>query len=140
MVAGLALMAADFRPQDVSVYRPYPDEIPWELLALADPDESRVQGYADADLMRVAKLDDQVVGVYVISRLTPTVFELCNLAVAPGCRSRGLGRWLLGHAIGIAESKGGREILVRDAPLRGLFARLGFVTRGADLVLVLTPE
>lgn len=142
----------NFRPQDVNIFRPYPDEIPWELLLLADPDESSVYEYADADYMRVAKLDDEAIGVYVVRALSPTVYELCNLAVAPSWRGRGLGRWLLGHAIGIAESKGGREIVApiptlrsqRDAPpttnWRGLFERTGFVASGQELRLVLTPE
>lgn len=145
MVAPLALMTGDgFRPQDVSIFRPYADEIPWELLLLADPDEARVYEYADADYMRVAKLEDQALGVYVVRARSPTVFELCNLAVAPGWRGRGLGRWLLGHAIGIAESKGGREILIASAPpsagLKRLFERTGFVARGQGFELQLMPE
>ncbi|MEM8769790.1 MAG: GNAT family N-acetyltransferase [Pseudomonadota bacterium] len=129
-----------FRPQDANVFRPYPDEVPWELLLLADPDEDRVAGYLDADFMRVAKVDDEAVGVYVIRALTPTCYELLNLAVAPAYRRQGLGRWLLGHAIGIAESKGGREIILRNTPRSSLFERTGFRAEGADLRLVLMPE
>jgi GNAT superfamily N-acetyltransferase len=129
-----------FRPQDAEIYRPYPDEIPWELLHLADPDEDRVLGYVDAEYMRVAKRDGEAVGVYVVRPLSPTRYELCNLAVAPPWRGKGLGRWLLGHAIGLAETKGGREIVVRNARLRGIFARSGFVAHGDDLLLTLTPE
>lgn len=135
---------ADFRPQDVNIYRPYPDEVPWDLLLLADPDEQRVLEYAEADYMRVAKVDDEAVGVYVVQALSPTVYELRNLVVAPAWRRRGLGRWLLGHAIGIAESKGGREIVLRRVPRaagwRRLFERTGFVASGEDLLLVLAPE
>ena len=130
----------DFRPRDARIHRPYPDEIPWELLLAADPDETRVYGYADADFMRVAKHAEEAIGVYVVRSLSPTVFELCNLSVDAHYRGRGLGRWLLGHAIGLSESKGAREILVRDAVLRGLFARAGFIASGADLLLLLTPE
>ena len=153
MVAALAAMTEqEFKPQDVNIYRPYPDDIPWELLLLADPDESRIYEYADADYMRVAKLEDESIGVYVVRALSPTVYELCNLAVAPAWRRRGLGRWLLGHAIGIAESKGGREIVVSipvpggghapppSAGWRGLFERTGFVAGDRELRLVLTPE
>ena len=129
-----------FRPQHAKVFRPYPDEVPWELLRLADPDEDRVVGYLDADFMRVAKVDDEAVGVYVIKALTPTCYELLNLAVAPAYRKQGLGRWLLGHAIGIAESKGGREIVIRGTPERGLFQRTGFKVEGDSLRLVLMPE
>jgi GNAT superfamily N-acetyltransferase len=131
-----------FRPQDVNLYRPYPDEVPWDLLLLADQDEERVHGYLDADYIRVAKYEGEAVGVYVVVPETPTVYELKNLSIHPDWRGRGLGRWLLGHAIGIAESKGGREILVREAPrsARGLFERLGFVPEDRDLRLKLMPE
>lgn len=132
--------AREFRPQDTDIYRPYPDEIPWELLQLADPDEERVRDYVDADYTRVAKYRGEAIGVYVVRALTPTRYELCNLAVAPAFRRRGLGRWLLGHAIGLSETKGGREILVRNPPLEGLFERCGFVATGDDLLLTLTPE
>lgn len=132
--------AQDLRPQDTDIFRPYPDEVPWELLSLADPDEDRVAGYVDADYMRVAKYRGDAVGVYVVRPLSPTRYELCNLAVAPPIRGKGLGRWLLGHAIGLCETKGGREILIRSAGLRGLFERAGFVAHGDDLLLTLTPE
>jgi N-acetylglutamate synthase-like GNAT family acetyltransferase len=130
----------DFRPRDAAIHRPYPDEIPWELLLEADPDEARVRDYVDADLMRVAKHEGQAVGVYVVRPLTATRYELLNLAVASSHRRRGLGAWLLGHAIGLAETKGGREVLVRSTPLRGLFERTGFVREDGDLLLRLTPE
>ncbi len=131
-----------FRPQDVEIYRPYPDEIPWELLALTEPDEDRLLDNADADFMRVAKHEGEAVGAYVIHPETPTVYVLGNLVVDPAWRRRGLGRWLLGHAIGISESKGAREILIRRAPqsARGLFERIGFQADGAELRLVLMPE
>ena len=129
-----------FRPQDADIFRPYPDEVPWELLAEADPSDERHDEYGDADMMRVAKLDDTPIGVYVIKALEPTRYELVNLSVAEGFRHQGLGRWLLGHAIGLAETKGGREILVRKAPLRGLFRRVGFEVSGEGLLLKLTPE
>ena len=131
-----------FRPQDVEIYRPYPDEIPWQLLALAEADEERLFDSADADYMRVAKYRDQAIGAYVIHPESPTVYVLRNLTVDPAWRRRGLGRWLLGHAIGISESKGAREILVRQPPrsARGLFERIGFRPEGDDLRLVLMPE
>lgn len=132
----------DFRAQDVEIYRPYPDEIPWDLLSLGEADDERLLENADADFMRVAKYQDQAVGAYVIQPESPTVYVLRNLAVDPAWRRRGLGRWLLGHAIGISESKGAREILVRQAPrnVRGLFERIGFRPEGDDLRLLLIPE
>lgn len=137
------MTAADgFRPQDVEIYRPYSDEVPWELLALGEADEAALLASADVDFMRVAKHQDQAIGAYLIAPETPTLYVLGNLVVDPAWRRRGLGRWLLGHAIGISESKGAREILVRGAPRasRGLFERSGFRQEGDDLRLVLLPE
>ncbi|HEY5645608.1 MAG TPA: GNAT family N-acetyltransferase [Pseudomonadales bacterium] len=125
-----------FTLRDVNVYRPYPDEIPWELLEAGGAAAEQ----ADADLMRVAKLDGEAVAVYQLRELDPTRYELVALAVAPDYRRRGLGRWLLGHAIGIAESRGAREIWVRRAQLKGLFLRIGFKAENEALVLRLTPE
>lgn len=128
-------MTRPFTLKDIDVFRPYPDEIPFDLLELAGGSVE-----SDADLMRVAKLDGEAVGVYQLLALSAVSYELVALAVAPECRRRGVGRWLLGHAIGIAESKGGREIRIRGAPLKGLFARSGFVAEGDALVLRLSPE
>ncbi len=132
----------DFRPQDVEIYRPYPDEIPWDLLSMAEPDQDRMLENAEADHMRVAKYQGQAIGAYVICPESATCYVLRNLAVDPAWRRCGLGRWLLGHAIGISESKGAREILVRNAPrdAGGLFKRTGFQPEGSDLRLVLMPE
>jgi ribosomal protein S18 acetylase RimI-like enzyme len=137
-----ALMAdlKDFRGQDATLFRPYSDEIPWELLLLGDPDEERVAGYVDTDYMRVAKDGDEVAGVYVVEAVTPTRYALLNLVVAPAYRRKGLGAWLLGHAIGLSESKGAREIIVPGVRPRTFFSRVGFAANGSDLLLTLTPE
>ena len=142
MVEEVVQVSDDFRPQDVEIFRPYSDEIPWELLALAEQDEAQLLANADADFIRVAKYQDEAIGAYVIEPETPTCYVVRNLAVDQAWQRRGLGRWLLGHAIGISESKGAREILARSVPraARGLFERTGFQSEGDDLRLVLMPE
>ena len=129
-----------FLPSQIPIYKPYRDEIPWELLLAADPDEASVNAYAHTEFMRVAKLDDAVIGAYVVEAITPTRYQLRNLVVAEGYRRKGLGGWLLGHAIGLAEPKGAREIFVASTPLRGLFVKIGFAAVDTDLLLTLTPE
>ena len=61
-------------------------------------------------LTRIAKRDDDVIGVYALKRHDATTFELMNIAVARAYQGTGLGRRLLGHAIGLAESNGARVI------------------------------
>jgi ribosomal protein S18 acetylase RimI-like enzyme len=99
-----------FQPRDARFYRPYPEEMPWDLLLDADPSRARVERYLSDELTRIAKLGDEVVGVYALERHGPVTFELMNIAVRETYQGHGLGRRLLGHAIGLAESKGARVI------------------------------
>lgn len=133
-------MSRPFSARDATIYRPYTDEIPWDLLLEADPDERRVRAYTDPDLIRVAKYEGVAVGAYVIRPLSAIRTELCTLVVSKPFRRAGLGRWLLGHAIGLTETRGGREIFVAGVPLRGLFARTGFKVVDGGLLFELTPE
>lgn len=128
------------RPQDIPIFRPYPDEVPWALLACAGGDEDTLAATLEPDRIRVAKDAGTVAGCYAIRPINAICFELVALAVADGYRRHGLGRWLLGHAIGLAESKGAREILVRGQRHRRFLARVGFEPDGDDLRLTLTPE
>ena len=117
-------MVVNFAPRDVGIYRPYPDETPWPG--------------ADLDWTRVAKLDGAVVGAYELKRVAATAFSISALCVAPHCRGRGLGAWLLGHAIGTAESQGARRIeVVQPNPF---YERHGFQAQDGRLALTLTPE
>lgn len=131
--------------RNVEIYRPYPDEVPWDLLAATESAEDDLAAVLELDFLRVAKYRGAVAGAYGIRPLTATRYELVVLVVAEPYRRQGLGRWLLGHAIGLAETKGGREILARGSAARGpraerLLADVGFQAHGADLALRLTPE
>ena len=136
-----------FSARDAKIYRPYTDEVPWDLLEAAGAEENALREVLELNLLRVAKYDDRVVGGYGIRPLAPTRFELVTLTVAEAYRRKGLGRWLLGHAIGLAESRGAREIVVRaqrhqvQVRARSSFlAGVGFSADGSDLLLTLMPE
>ena len=115
--------------RDVDIYPPYPHEDPADLVGPA----------GDGELVRVAKLDGRVVGAYRLIRTAETRFAIKALVVDEKYRGCGIGRWLLGHAIGIAELKGGRVI---DAPRTAerFFAQGGFQQAGDVLRLCVTPE
>lgn len=136
-----------FRPRDVALFRPYPDEVPWEMLTEPPPagggvDDAVVAELLAANFVRVAKYGDRVVGAYALRPLTPTRFDLVALVADVGYRRQGLGRWLAGHAIGLAETKGGREVVARptDAAARRFLAGLDFRPDGDAVLLTLTPE
>ncbi|MBV1905262.1 MAG: GNAT family N-acetyltransferase [Pseudomonadales bacterium] len=105
-------------------------KIPWDLLLEADPNRALVEEYLSEAFTRVAWYADSPVGVYALKRLSATSFELMNISVASAFQGSGLGRRLLGHAIGLAEAKGGREVHLGTGnsslgPLR-LYQRMGF--------------
>lgn len=145
----------------IPIHRPYPDEVPWELLPESIADS------LDLNRMRVAKLKGAVAGVYAFEQAAALRYNILALAVAPSHRKKGLGRWLLGHAIGVCETKGAREIIVpclehssgpaladregalpfavRGAAPNGaaahrLFSRAGFAKLEAGYRLLLTPD
>lgn len=118
-----------FSYRDIEVYPPYPHEDPSHL----------VGGAAEGELVRVAKLDNRVIGAYRLVRTGETRFAIRALVVDEEYRGCGVGRWLLGHAIGIAELKGGRVIDTPPAAER-FFAQSGFEPAGDVLRLRLTPE
>ena len=121
-------------PRDYPIFRPREDECPYTLLGLST-DES-----VDLDDIRVAKHHDNVVAAYQFTRLSSLTFEIERLGVNESYRSRGLGSWMLAHAIGIIESKGGREIFIH-APFCEFFSRVGFEATGSNLLrLTLTAE
>jgi ribosomal protein S18 acetylase RimI-like enzyme len=120
------------------VFRPYPEELPWDLLLDADPSRARVESYLSDALTRVAKLGDEVIGVYALVRHDPTTFELMNIAVREAYQGSGLGRRLLGHAIGLAESKGARVIDVGTG--NSSFAALAFYQRSGFRIVGVVPN
>lgn len=127
-----------FDPRDARILRPYPEELPWDLLLDADPSRARVEGYLTDTLTRIAKRDDDVIGVYALRQHDATSFELMNISVAEAYRGTGLGRRLLGHAIGLAESKGARVIDVGTG--NSSFGALRFYQRTGFRIVGVEPD
>ena len=123
--------SVEFSYRDVDVYPPRPGETPADLIG--------GDAASDVEIVRLAKLDGRVIGGYRLRRTGETRFSIPAIAVCKRYRGRGIGRWLLGHAIGIAELKGARVIEVPDAAAE-FFGKVGFESFGGDLRLCLTPE
>ena len=114
--------AFDFR--QLRIHRALDTRLPW---AGADPEWTRI-----------ADLGDVEVGAYEIRRLGPTRFRIVGIRVNAAFRQRGIGQWLLRHAIGTAESCGAREI--EAPPIGTFFQHHGFRPDAGVLRLALTPE
>ena len=122
------------RPRDVSIFRPRAIE------AMIDPLPCVLKA-ADLELVRAAKWLGEVVAVYQLTQMTETEFALVSIHVEAGYRRKGLGTWMLGHAIGLAEARGGRSIEAVFAEERRFFERRGFNPRkNGVLRLEVQPE
>ncbi len=120
--------------RSVSVVRPRPDEIPWELLCV---EPFRGSANDITRLMRIARDGDIVLGGYLLKapEADSLSWQVLRLAVLAEARGQGLGFWLVGHAVGVAESRGAAEVLVElpeEHPARSLFVRYGFVPVQTD--------
>ena len=129
----------EFKLRDIEVFRPYSNEIPEELLIDHFDQRTAALGLA-AEMIRIAKLGEQILAVYAMDRGDGATYLLHALAVAPSARQRGLGRWLVGHAIGVAESKGARHVLVKVKQGGRFLRRIGFVEDPRGMRFDLIPE
>ena len=77
-----------------------------ELLLLADPSRELVDAYLKSGSCFVAEMDGQIIGVYVLLKLTAETVEIVNVAVAEPYQGKGLGKQLVNHAIHYARSQG----------------------------------
>lgn len=140
--------------REISLFRPYPDAVPWSLIEqakLSDAASEQLAAWIAAALdddpavqLRVARMEDEPVALYLLLRPTALVYQLVYLQVAESRRRRGVGRWVLGHALGLAESKGGRSLEVVDCPPLARFLKAyGFAPKADDpavLAFDFTPE
>ena len=84
----------------------------WDLLLLADPSREEVQKYLPYSEVFVAKLDNQIVGVLALNKLSERVSEIKNIAVSPVYQRLGIGRNLLTHVISNLRNQIGQEIRI----------------------------
>lgn len=121
--------------RNTEFYRPLPQELPWELIAAgsARHELEPLRELVDLDYTRIVCLLDEgtTLGIYSMRALSETCFELLSLSVVAEHEHQLLGRRLLGHALGLAESKAGRdvqlEVCADNTRVIELVERYGFV-------------
>ena len=129
-----------FNFREIEVFRPYPNEMPEDLLWAEGYDDTEVQTCLAAEMVRVAKRGDEILALYSMASGDGRTYLLHAVVVAPGVRKQGLGRWLVGHAIGVAESKGARHVRVGSNKGSRFFRALGFVPDTEGQRFDLIPE
>lgn len=113
------------------------EELPMELLLLADPSETIVKEYTTRGECFVAELEKKIVGVYVLLPTRPETIELVNVAVAEELHGRGIGKQLVMDAVKVAREKGYKTIEVgtgnSGVGQLALYQKCGFRIVGVDL-------
>ena len=125
--------------RNIEFYRPEPGDIPWDLLVRGSAHHSleKLEQILDMDYTRVANRIEPAatIGVYSMQCIDAERFELISVAVAPEVEHQLVWRRLLGHALGLAESKAAREVALDICAdnLRALDTaeRYGFARREA---------
>lgn len=82
------------------------EQLPWELLELADPSRMIVEGYIKSGIVYVGEESSKVIGVYVLKETEKVVVEIMNVAVQESFQGKGLGKQLISHAIEEASKRG----------------------------------
>ncbi len=102
--------------RNIEFFRPKASDIPWRLLSsgAANHTVDDLEQVLDMDYTRVANRIEPAatIGVYSMLRVDAQRFELISLAVAPEIEHQLVGRRLLGHALGLAESKAAQEVVL----------------------------
>lgn len=57
------------------------DQIPWNLLLLADPSKKNVQKYLGKGKLYIALIENKIIGEYIILKISKDIIELKNIAV-----------------------------------------------------------
>lgn len=113
-----------------------PQEVPWDLLLLADPSRELVEEYVTRGECWGAERDGQIIGVYVLLPTRPETVELVNVAVAEQYQGQGIGKQLVLHAVHHARAQGYRTIEVGTGNSSinqlALYQKCGFRIIGVD--------
>ena len=126
--------------REVDVYKPLEREFPEDLLLSAGADADNLAAWAQAETLRLASRGQTVLGGYAMNRLSIERFEVLGVVVDERHRQLGLGRWLVGHALGVAESKGGQEVVIANPGDTAMFTQMGFRESGNACLYELVPE
>ncbi|MGM7636971.1 GNAT family N-acetyltransferase [Bacillus sp. Hm123] len=112
------------------------DELPIELLLLADPSEKLVKEYVSRGECFVAEIGQKTVGVYVLLPTRPETVELVNIAVVESEHGRGIGQQLVKDAIEQAKAQGYKTIEIGTGNSSigqlALYQKCGFRMTGID--------
>jgi aminoglycoside 6'-N-acetyltransferase I len=87
-------------------------DIPFDLLELADPSRAQINEYLKTGTCYVAKIDTKTVGVLVLNQIDPTRMEVKNIAVKETEQGKGLGKALLRYSELTSRAAGFEKLVI----------------------------
>ncbi|MEP0369008.1 MAG: GNAT family N-acetyltransferase [Cyclobacteriaceae bacterium] len=101
---------------DIKINKAGPNEsLPIDLLLLADPSEEMISKYLNSGETFVAKLDDKIVGGFILLPISEGEIEIKNIAVYPEYQKKGLGKELMKYAIRTAKMEAYDFLIIKTA-------------------------
>ena len=88
------------------------NDIPFNLLLLADPSKTTIEKYIHNSSTYRAELNGKVVGCYVLFKIDKETIEIKNIAVDEDYQGKGIGTYLLKDAIEKSKLEGARKIMI----------------------------
>lgn len=112
------------------------DQIPWNLLLLADPSRKIIQEYLNKGDIYLALIGDKIIGVYILVKISEDIVELKNIAVDEKYQHQGIGKQLVLDAISRAKTNKAKRIEVgtgnSSLSQLALYQKCGFKITGID--------
>jgi ribosomal protein S18 acetylase RimI-like enzyme len=112
------------------------EELPMNLLLLADPEQAMIERYLSGGLGFLAEVEGTPVGVIVLKDKGHGLFEVMNIAVAEQEQGKGYGKLLLLHGIHVALKRGADRIEIGTGNSSigqlALYQRCGFSITAVD--------
>lgn len=97
---------------DLVIREAAPEQVPLELLLLADPNESKVRAYLPGCRCFIAVQNEQVLGACAVTQPVHGVAELMSIAVCARQQRSGVGSRLLRAVIDAVRDSGARALEV----------------------------
>ena len=88
------------------------DKIPYQLLLMADPSISRIEGYLSFCDLFLLMDNDNCLGCCALRRQNDESAEIMNIAVDPSYRRLGLGSRMLEHATKTSRENGVKRLII----------------------------
>lgn len=112
------------------------DEIPYDLLLLADPSKDLIDNYIKNSDSFIVQMKDKIVGICVVIKIKIDIFEIVNIAVDERCQRKGIAKKLIYNVIEFLKLKRAKELYIGTGNSSiyqlALYQKCGFRIVGID--------